>query len=61
MNVIAIMAFDLGGRAGLKFALLVALAAMPICYPSKTLGLLKGAQSSWEQLWTIDGLSGGAA
>jgi hypothetical protein len=58
MQLVADVTWDLAGRSGVKFALLVALVAVPVCYPHKTLSVLKGAQMSWEQLWTIDGLRG---
>jgi len=61
MRCISSLRRDQKGGAGKKFVILAALAAYPALYPSKTLALIDRAQSSWEHVWTIDGLSGGRA
>ena len=58
MRGLAELVHDGCGGAGMKFVLVVALVSMPVLYPRKTLGVLKGAQASWEHLWTIEGMAG---
>lgn len=59
MRCISSLRRDQTGGAGFKFVVTAALVAMPLLYPTRTLALLDRAQSSWEHLWTIEGLSGG--
>lgn len=61
MRRIACLRNDCAGGAGARFVIIVALVAMPVLYPSKTLSMIDHAQASWEHVWTIDGLSGGRA
>jgi len=49
---------DNRGGAGMNFVVALALVAMPFFNPAKTVSMLKGAQSSWEYIWSIDGMRG---
>jgi hypothetical protein len=61
MRGISRLAFDIRGGAAVNFAVAAMLVVVPATHPAKTARVLKGAQSSWEQIWTIDGLSGRGA
>jgi hypothetical protein len=52
---------DERGGAGAKLTLLVAMAALPLLYPAKTMSVVKNAHAGWQNVWTIDGLRGRGA
>jgi hypothetical protein len=55
------LAGDIRGGAAVNFAVAAMLVVIPAMHPSKTARVLESAQSSWQQIWTIDGLSGRGA